>query len=142
MNKKRLTLAFVSLFAATALLAGCSRKEGEADKEIDRMQLSGIPTAYQVGDTINWSAAKVKVSYKDQSTATFTGSQIEYDVSETAEATKIVVFTSGLHAQTTLTEGEYDIKAALAGKLDDKFSMKRTPADRCGGWSERPWQEC
>ncbi len=125
MNKKRLTLAFVSLFAATALLAGCSSKEGEADKEIDRMQLSGIPTAYQVGDTINWSAATVKVTYKDKSTATFTGSQVEYDVSETAEATKVVVYTTGLHAQTTLVEGEYDIKAALAGKLENKYSMGR-----------------
>ncbi len=125
MNKKRLTLAFVSLFAATALLAGCSTKEGEADKEVDRMQLSGIPTAYQVGDTINWSAATVKVTYKDKSTATFTGSQVEYDVSETAEATKVVVYTTGLHAQTTLVEGEYDIKAALAGKLDNKYSMGR-----------------
>ena len=126
MNKKSISLAFVSLFCATAMLAGCSKSDAE-EKEVASMKLSGIPTAYQVGDTINWAAAKVAVSYKDsQDKDTYTGSQLEYDVtSEVAATTKVVVYTDGLHAQTTLTEGEYNIEAALAGKLTEKYSLGR-----------------
>ena len=126
MNKKSISLAVVSLFCATALLAGCSKKGGDEAKEVANMKISGIPTAYQVDETINWSALKVSVSYKDNSKETYAGSQIQYDVtSEVAAATKLVVYTSGLHAQTTLTEGEYNIEAAFAGKLTEKYSLGR-----------------
>ena len=126
MNKKSISLAIVSLFCATAMLAGCSKSSDE-EKEVAAMKLSGIPTAYQVGETINWSAVKVAVSYKDSKDKdTYTGSQLQFDVtSEVAEATKVVVYTAGLHDQTTLTEGEYNIEAALAGKLTEKYSLGR-----------------
>ena len=126
MNKKSISLAIASLFCVTAMLAGCSTS-GDEEKEVAAMKLSGIPTAYQVGETINWSAVKVAVSYKDSKDKdTYTGSQLQFDVtSEVAETTEVVVYTAGLHAQTTLTEGEYNIEAALAGKLTEKYSLGR-----------------
>ena len=126
MNKKRISMTFASLFCATAMLAGCGKTDGENVKEVDSMKLSGIQTAYQLDETINWSALKVSVTYKDKSKETYTGSQIQYDVtSEVAEATKIVVYTAGLHDQTTLTEGEYNVEAALVSKLTEKHSLGR-----------------
>ncbi|MBR0194222.1 MAG: hypothetical protein IJQ40_02360 [Bacilli bacterium] len=126
MNKKSISLAVVSLFCATALLAGCSKNGTDEVKEVANMKISGIPTAYQVDETINWSALKVSVSYKDNSKETYAGSQIQYDVtSEVADTTKLVVYTSGLHDQTTLAEGEYNIEAAFATKLTEKYSLGR-----------------
>ncbi len=126
MNKKSISLAIASLFCATAMLAGCSKNGPEEVKEVANMKISGIPTAYQVDETINWSALKVSVSYKDNSKETYAGSQIQYDVtSEVAAATKLVVYTSGLHDQTTLAEGEYNIEAAFATKLTEKYSLGR-----------------
>lgn len=125
MKKTKISLALVSLFCATAFLAGCSKDGDNQDREVASMKISGIPTAYQVEDTINWSALKVVVSFKDSADKeTYTGSQIQYDVtSDVAEATKVVVYTDGLHAQTTLTEGEYNIEAALKSNLTKKFDL-------------------
>ena len=120
MNKKKISLALIAVFAF-ASLAGCAKESDSkpSDVTVSSMKLnSGFPTAYMTGATIDWSTVSVTVSYSNSNTATFTGSDVEFDVETPAEATRLVVYTDGLHAQATAQEGEYNLKASLAGKSE------------------------
>lgn len=121
-RKTSIALASMLCFAA---LVGCSGSEKEQARTISKMKINGIVTAYMENQTIEWNKLSVTATYSDKATVTFANSEIEFDVETPAsESSKLVVYTSGLHAQTsTLTEGEYSISAALVGSLDTKYSL-------------------
>ncbi len=124
MKKNKISLIAASLMAIVGLV-GCS-KESPEEVSVSKMALSGIATAYKTGETIPWENVKVTVSYSDKTTTTFTGSQIEFDVtSEVQQATNVVVYTDGLHAQAVPSEGTYNVEAALKTDLTKKFSLGR-----------------
>lgn len=132
MNFKKNSIALASLLCLTAL-TGCGKNKGEVT--LESMKLNGIVTAYMEDETIEWSSLTVTATYSDKTTTTFANSEIEFDVETPKESTKLVVFTSGLHAQSSpYTEGEYDVKAALKASLNTKYSLgsisigKITPA--------------
>ena len=85
------------------------------------MKINGIATAYMTEDTIEWDKLTVTATYSDKTTKTFTA--IEFDVEAAKEDTELVVYTSGLHAQSSLEEGEYTIEAALSSELTKKYSL-------------------
>ena len=121
MNFKKNSIALASLLCLTAL-TGCGKNKGQAT--LDSMKITGIVTAYMEDETIDWSSLTVTANYSDKSTTTFANSEIEFDVETPAEGTKLVVYTSGLHAQTApYTEGEYDVKAALKADLSKKYDL-------------------
>ena len=118
--KKSLTLAIATTLAATTMLVGCNKK---SEATIASMKLNGIVTAYMTEDTIEWDKLTVTATYSDKTTKTY--SVIEFDVDTPAsENTELVVYTSGLHAQTSpLQEGEYTMEAALRSELTKKYSL-------------------
>ena len=117
--KKGLTLAIASTLAATTMLIGCNKNKEEAT--VASMKINGIATAYMTEDTIEWDKLTVTATYSDKTTKTFTA--IEFDVEAAKEDTELVVYTSGLHAQSSLEEGEYTIEAALRSELAKKYSL-------------------
>lgn len=116
--KKGLTLAIATTLAATTMLVGCNKKE---EATIASMKINGIATAYMTEETIEWDKLTVTATYSDKTTKTYTA--IEFDVEATKENTELVVYTSGLHAQSSLEEGEYTIEAALSSELTKKYSL-------------------
>ena len=115
--RKGFIVGMVSLLGVTAL-AGCKKKE--EDVTLKKVSINGIQRTYDEGDTIDWSALSVTATYSDASTTTFT--KFEYDVTSVVSSeTQAVIYTSGLHAQTTLTEGVYAISVALPSDLSTKY---------------------
>jgi hypothetical protein len=128
---RKLKFSITALLAVTTGLAGCNLfkkddKKEDAEVTVSKLTLaSSFRTAYKVDETIPWSEFSVTATYSDKSNKTFTGNKIEFDV-ETAKAeTELVVFTEGLHAQSTLEEGSYNVKAAVASDLTKKFDLAR-----------------
>jgi len=118
--KKLFSLAMIAL-AASLTVTGCEKKGDKA--LVTKMEMVGLSkTTYLVDETIDWNSLKVRATFSNKSTKDLT--KIEYDVSSVASAeTEVVVYTEGLHAQTSLTEGVYHIEAALASELNTKFSL-------------------
>ena len=114
--RKGFIVGMVSLLGVTGL-AGC-KKKGE-DVTLKKVSINGIQRTYEEGDTIDWSALSVTATYSDASTTTFT--KFEFDVNSVASSeTQAVVYTSGLHDQTSLVEGVYAISVAFPSDLSTK----------------------
>ena len=114
---KGFIVGMVSLLGVTAL-AGCKK-----DKEIKltKVSVAGVSRTYAEGAAINWDALRVTATYSDDSTATFT--KFEYDVTSVVSSeTQAVIYTSGLHEQTSAVKGVYAISVALPSDLSTKHS--------------------
>lgn len=140
MRIKKLSLVSVSLLMAFGALAGCSKNDDKPTSsepttstseppagpgELTNLAIAaGFKTSYEPSETIPWSSLKIIASYNGSNDVEFTNEQIAFDVSEVPAGKEVVVYTSNLHAQTgTLTEGNYDISAAVKEDLTKKYSL-------------------
>lgn len=118
--KKGFAFGLVSLLGAAALV-GCAKSD-EEKVTISKLNMSGISVAYKEGSTIDWSKLSVTATYSDSTSKTFT--HFEYDVDSVSSAeTEAVIYTAGLHDQSTLTEGHYEIKLAEVSDLASKHNV-------------------
>lgn len=122
MNFKKLTLAIVSTLSMTAALIGCNQGGSKEEATIQSMKLDGFSTSYNTESTIDWSKLAIVATYSNKKTTKFSSADIEFEA-KTKESTKVVVYTSGLHEQNPLVEGEYPLSAAHVSKLDAKFDL-------------------
>jgi len=124
MNRKHLSVLALAGFASVALLGGCFLKK-DKDAKLVNLSISGVPTSYMPGATIEWDKFTVTATYDNKKTETF--NKIEFDVDAAAKSeTQLVVFTSGLHAKGVLTEedkGEYTISGALPSDMSKKYEI-------------------
>lgn len=127
--KKSISKMLASAFAI-GLLVACSPAENKQTsssgtsvptststtpsvKTITSVGFSGVASSQVEGATINWAGFRVVVGYSDSTSISI--SDVEFDVeSASLETTKAIVSTSGLHAQSTLEVGSYELKAKLA----------------------------
>lgn len=136
--KKSISKILASAFAI-GLLAACSPAESKPTsssgtsvqpststtpgvKTITSVGFSGLASSQVEGATINWAGFRVVVGYSDSTSLSI--SDIEFDVeSASLETTKAIVSTSGLHTQSTLEVGSYELKAKLA---EEEYATEHT----------------
>ena len=129
MRKSKFSL--VVLLAACTSLAGCDlfKRENNDDKKegevtVTKMVLaSSFRTSYRISETIAWATLSVSAKYSNGENKNFTFDKMEFDVETVKSETELVVFTSGLKAQTTLEEGTYAVSAALPSNLSKKYAL-------------------
>ena len=94
---------------------------------ISSVTMNGLnKDTYYVADSVNYNDIAIVVNYSD-GTQTYTGSDIEFDVTpETAKtSTKVIISTNGLYSQNSgvITEGEYNLTAKVVG-YDETYNLK------------------
>ena len=115
--RKGFIVGMVSLLGVTAI-AGCKKKEENVT--LTKVTINGVQRTYEEGDTINWGSLSVTATYSDATSTTFT--KFEYDVNSVVSSeTQAVIYTSGLHAQTTVEDGVYAISVAFPSDLSTKY---------------------
>ena len=113
MNKKKISITLASLALASGVLVGCKNDKGEA-KTVTNVQLKGVFTAYAPDEAIDWSKVSILITYSDNSTATISASDIEFDVESAVNAnTKAILSTNGLHGAVLPTEKDYAMSVKL-----------------------------
>ncbi|MCM1404709.1 MAG: right-handed parallel beta-helix repeat-containing protein [Prevotella sp.] len=124
LNWRALVCSICLLFVTTFALSACGAKPNKDDLTLVSVTLTGIPTQYQVGETVDFSAAKLEFKYKSGTSVNYEMEQGEIGVAwDDRQATTKFVLDLGDLSRDVLTDADVGTYAITCDLGFDTYTV-------------------